>query len=144
MGCLRGETTEWHGTPWRCTHPLDPSQRLCQSHSLPHFHSALPVEQRTDTALLNSALASGVCAFTERCLHVSSRCLHTSSPPPNLSIGVSRLAPSLTFSACLIPKRCLLSAHFLNAVCIQPPCVCAHPFRTDTASSLTQLTNTAH
>ena len=54
-----------------------------QSHSLPH--STLPVEQRIDTALLNSALTSVVCALPERCLpeHCklrSSRCLRVFLP----------------------------------------------------------------
>ena len=70
---------------------LIPPLSASQSPSV-HTHSALS----TDTALLNSAPTSVVCALPDRCLHISSRCLHTSSRSQRTDISLSYMYSALT------------------------------------------------
>ena len=101
--------------PAVCTHTL-PSQPLNRRQVQTDWHNALS----TDTALLNSALTSGVCAFTERCLHVSSAvCTHPRPSQPLNRCQPSRSephAPSMPLSVsflkvvCALPERCLYAA----------------------------------
>ena len=80
----------------------------CSSHDVPSVRISLQL-----------IIIAVVCAFLERCLHVSSRCLHTSPP-----LAVSSQSPSTlsrAFSACTSRSTSLpLSAHFLNVFCMFP------------------------
>jgi hypothetical protein len=81
VGCAQS----LHMSP-RCLH-ASPPLSASQSPSV-HTHSALS----TDTALLNSAPTSVVCAFPDCCLHISSRCLHTSSRSQRTETSLSHTA----------------------------------------------------
>ena len=111
--------------------------------------SALTQRLRTDTALLNSAPTSVVCAFPDRCLHVSSRCLHTSSRSQrtDTSLSYSALTSVLSVGLCIsFVEQCTQSRTYsLHSIsCTQPlhtlpQSAQMHPFR---SSALTQLTDT--
>ena len=87
----------------------------CPSHDVPSVRISLQL-----------IVIAVVCAFLERCLHVSSRCLHTSPPLAASSQSPSTL--SRAFSACTSRSTSLsLSAHFLNVFCMFPPDVYTYP-----------------
>ena len=120
-----------------------PKRCLHMSSRCLHTSSPLSASQSPSSARWHNALSTNTARALKQRTHFRCLCIYWTLStcvlplpshilaPLSLSIGVSRLALSLTFSACLFPERCLHTSWTLS--------VCSLLMSEHIPSALTQL-----